>query len=629
MNGPMRKEKVMKRILICAVLFCLLASPVVLAAGESHNKVLNNFVSELMSLSEQALTSQKKISFMNPRQGWCFFAVSGKATVWLNDEKQPLMAGKAGGESAEAMRQLPAGRHTLQVEGQPSGLIVRAIPVLQHAFYEAESWIRTYGPYDWEFLKKDVLPNVNVMISVPQNNPPHLEESTKQGLRWIGRHPTGGWYAREDHLNEWTGQGRSWIAIAPNPFRARDDVPADEAYESWAGAVGLNEPLMSGIIVDEFGGGDQPKYGAFCKAIERIYANPKFKGKTYSPYSYGSGILSNDLSREFARACIKGGGYVCIERYLAERPSRQAAASHIREQMTSGWNMPRYEKDLPGITRKTVMVLGYLSQPSESLNVNPAVDFKVYLDMQMRFLALEPAYRGLGGIQMYHSGYADEETVRWAGRLYRHYCIEGKRKLLSEELGFKYQLDHIRNPDFAEGTNNWEIQPAEADSIASREHPKYGHLQFRYGGAPPEIGDTFLWTKRSAEKANVFSQEIQNLTPGRLYSMKMVSGDYQDLVQAKSEKKLHGVSVRLDNVDILPGEKKSFQYIFESHYARPVDKFGGSHNYYMNYHWRVFRAKGATARLVVSDWNSETEPGGPVGQELIFNFIEIQPYWDD
>ena len=225
--------------------------------------------------------------------------------------------------------------------------------------------------------------------------------------------------------------------------------------------MGLNEPLMSGIIVDEFGGGDQPKYGAFCKAIERIYANPKFKGKTYSPYSYGSGILSNDLSREFARACIKGGGYVCIERYLAERPSRQAAASHIREQMTSGWNMPRYEKDLPGITRKTVMVLGYLSQPSESLNVNPAVDFKVYLDMQMRFLALEPAYRGLGGIQMYHSGYADEETVRWAGRLYRHYCIEGKRKLLSEELGFKYQLDHIRNPDFAEGANHWEIQPAE------------------------------------------------------------------------------------------------------------------------------------------------------------------------
>ena len=47
---------------------------------------------------------------------------------------------------------------------------------------------------------------------------------------------------------------------------------------------------------------------------------------------------------------------------------------------------------------------------------------------------------------------------------------------------------------------------------------------------------------------------------------------------------------------------------------------------YMNYHWRVFRAKGKTAKLTVSDWVSDTEPGGPVGQELMFNFIEVQPY---
>jgi len=617
----------MKNTVLFVASFCLSLCCAAPAAGRLHNKVLNNFVSELVSLKEPELRRQKRIEFVNPRRGWCFFAVSGDATVRLDGETRPLLAGQAEDESAEAMRHLPAGRHALRVEGQPTTLVVRAIPVLQHAFYEAESWIRPYGPYDWDFLKKDVLPNVNVMISVPQNNPPHFEESKKRGLRWIGRDPTSGWHAREDHLTEWTSRGRSWIAIAPNPFRPRDSVPADEAYEFWSRAVGLNEPLMSGIIVDEFGGGDQPKYAAFREAIRRIYANPKFKGKTFSPYTYGGGILSNDLSRRFARACVEGGGYVCIERYLAEQPGRRAAESHIREKLTSGWNIPRFQKDLPGIVRRTVMVLGCLSQPGESLNVNPAVDFKVYLDMQMRFLATEPAYRGLGGVQMYHCGYADEETVRWVGRLYRHYCIEGKRKLLSDELGFKYELDHIRNPDFADGTNHWEIDPAEAHSIAPRRHPKYGYLQFRYGGTPPEIGDTFLWTKRSAQKPNVFSQEIRNLTPGRLYSLKMVSGDYQDLVQARSEKKLHAVSVRLDNVDILPGEKNSFQYVFPSHYARPVGKFGGNHNYYMNYHWRVFRAKGTAARLVVSDWSGKNEPGGPVGQELMFNFIEIQPYY--
>ena len=49
----------------------------------------------------------------------------------------------------------------------------------------------------------------------------------------------------------------------------------------------------------------------------------------------------------------------------------------------------------------------------------------------------------------------------------------------------------------------------------------------------------------------------------------------------------------------------------------------------MNYHWRVFQAKGKTAKLTVTDWQSDKEPGGPAGQESMFNFIEIQPYMGD
>ena len=93
----------MKRMVISVGLFCLLASPVVLAAGEYHNKVLNNLVTELMNVREPELTGKQKIDFMNPRHGWCYFAVSGKATVRLNDELEPLVAGKAAGESAEAI----------------------------------------------------------------------------------------------------------------------------------------------------------------------------------------------------------------------------------------------------------------------------------------------------------------------------------------------------------------------------------------------------------------------------------------------------------------------------------------------------------------------------------------------
>ena len=49
----------------------------------------------------------------------------------------------------------------------------------------------------------------------------------------------------------------------------------------------------------------------------------------------------------------------------------------------------------------------------------------------------------------------------------------------------------------------------------------------------------------------------------------------------------------------------------------------------MNYHWRVFMAKETTTKLTVTDWQHDQQPGGPIGQELMFNFIEVQPYIED
>ena len=132
--------------------------------------------------------------------------------------------------------------------------------------------------------------------------------------------------------------------------------------------------------------------------------------------------------------------------------------------------------------------------------------------------------------------------------------------------------------------------------------------------------------KRSAAKPNVFSQPIKNLTPGRLYSMKMITSDYQDLVPEKSDKKQNAVSITLDNVQVSTDPRQNFQFTFPNCYAHPLGKFDARYNYWMNYHWRVFRAKGETAKLTVTDWKSNNDPGGPIGQELIFNFIEIQPY---
>ena len=285
---------------------------------------------------------------------------------------------------------------------------------------------------------------------------------------------------------------------------------------------------------------------------------------------------------------------------------------------------------MPGVTRRTVMVLGYISAPTESLNINPGVDFKVYMDMQMQLLATDPAYFGLGGVQQYLAAYSDEENIRWAGRLFRHYCIEGNRDPATND---PYALPHIRNPDFADGTEGWDLAPAEADSIVAGAVPGYGAFQCRYP-APPAIaiGDTFLKTTRRSAKPNVFSQQIRGLEPGRLYSLKMITGDYQDLVGEIQDRELHGVSIGIDDVDLLTDTKDTFQFIFGNHPSHRFGKFhhlgnyGGNYTYWMNYHWSVFRANASTARLTVSDWKGEDDPGGDIEQELIYNFIEVQPY---
>jgi hypothetical protein len=47
---------------------------------------------------------------------------------------------------------------------------------------------------------------------------------------------------------------------------------------------------------------------------------------------------------------------------------------------------------------------------------------------------------------------------------------------------------------------------------------------------------------------------------------------------------------------------------------------------WITYHWKVFRARGTTAELTVSDWPKEKGPAGDFGQEQTFNFLEVQPY---
>jgi hypothetical protein len=138
---------------------------------------------------------------------------------------------------------------------------------------------------------------------------------------------------------------------------------------------------------------------------------------------------------------------------------------------------------------------------------------------------------------------------------------------------------------------------------------------------PEHIGDTFLWMKRNENRPNKFSQEVLNLEPGRLYSLKMFSCDYTDLVQAK-KKTLEEASKFIGRI-VIDGADVDLNRSFTEMYASSPEP---SIPVWITYHWIVFRARDTTATLSVSDWPGDDTFEGPIGLEQTFNFLELQPY---
>jgi hypothetical protein len=603
-------------IFICG--FTGAADAGILFSGE---KKLNNLVSELLEVSSIAKPSES-FAFSRSNDGWVFVSSNCKGTgtirIALDMESEPLIAHDAeSGPRHEAMRYVNRGEHTIQVEckGNSSveSLKVKAIPELIHCGLGFNPAIKSYGLYDMEFLKADILPNVTTLI-VPNNI--KLSESA------IGDwHRQGKWFVAEVGINS---QGKT----------------AEDHFKYWSGFY-ERAPFLDGIIINEFIVNrpvvewatltperlarmeqERLQYASYGEAIQRMRADDRIKKKMLYAYVGGSGKKLNQeiIGTNFIRTVVEGGYRVALERYLHEMSSEQGSKEGLQ---TFVDGMADWKAKEPGVMKQMVIAFGLFSMPPGGLNKLPNVDYLVWMDQQMNVVANHPVMSGLGGLEWWTSLQADEETVRFVGKLYRHYAIEGKTNLLTKDPLF---LTHLRNADFENGTEDWTLRSAEEGMIAAKSFPRYGRIEGRFMGLgrpadPEHIGDTFLWMRRSEKGPNTFSQTIKDLEPGRLYSMKMFSCDYKDLVEPKVKKleeasKFTG-SVVLEGVDL--DAKRSFSEMYASN---PEPKIP----VWITYHWKVFRAKATTAKLTVSDWVSGKEPGAPFGQEQTFNFLEIQPY---
>ncbi|KKL58352.1 hypothetical protein LCGC14_2226220, partial [marine sediment metagenome] len=393
----------------------------------------------------------------------------------------------------------------------------------------------------------------------------------------------------------------------------------------WTKSAGFINPYVDGVYGDEFmwRKSQIPDFPAYVEAIKRIAANEEFKNKKVHGWTFGKKMYTEPAGKELLQTFIDSGAKIAWEYYAGERDTAAVLRKELYGRL--GQTIKGWEKSIPGMVKSIVFTIGNFSAPPHSINSDPHVDFKVHMDEQFNYLANAPECAGLFGIMGYKARYADEEIVRWTGRLFRHYCIEGKRNLLSDELGFKYVPGHITNADFDDGLEDWTVTAAAPDSVRAETISGLSAMLGRF--MTPEHGDNHLWTKRFADQPNQVSQEIKNLTPGKLYSAKLYVADYQDYVKGESVRKKLAVSLNIDNVDMIT-EKCLVREVKGIRHAC-VGTFKGKAPPWMNHYRLVFRAKGTTAKLTISDWTDETTPGGAIGQEILYNFVEVQPYIED
>ena len=574
-------------------------------------KVLNNFVTQLLEVTGSAAGTGQRHRFVNPRDGWIWMSSTavGKVRVTLDGSpaEQAVIAhdGTDPGPR-EAMRKLPAGPHTVEIHGEGgatlSRLVVRAVPemIFDSIGYRPAPWVKCYGPYDWDFFERcGTMANHNVLV---ERSP--LKENAAR-------------------TRAWRKQGKHVVCASFIESRGAKEKPltAESIYDFVAGRPGFKNADRNGTLMSEFDAFGYPTTAKdhliFAEVARRLAGDVDLAGKVW--HCYGKFMYEAGPSMAFVKALIDNGSKFAEEIYMQEQPTEKGARQYLGSMVRQ--RMLRYQAALPGCQKGMIATLAYFSIPCETVNVDPNANYKVFMDMQMELLANDPVFSELYGVMWYHSAYASEESLRWGAKLLRHYCIEGKRQRLGTD---PYELTHVVNGDFRDGVEGWTLDPAEQGSIAAKYVRGFGGRQGRYPRAA--MGDHSLLTRRSAERPNRFSQRITGLEPGRLYSVKLLTADFEDISKGLNGKRAHVVSVELDNVERFP--EKDIRDVYTRRggsYAKEDRK----QNRWITYRVVYFRTKDKEARLTVSDWASDDDPGGPVGQQLIHNFVEVEPYLED
>lgn len=477
------------------------------AANLARHVRKNNLVTEV--LNERTGTGGSgRFAFGVRRGGWVFIAVEGCASGSpLAVELDGKTVIHADTPRHETFREIEMGDHDLSVSGAGGSgrVVVRSVPELFNNCLAGPP-MRGIESRDWAFYERHVMPAVTTTEFVT---------------------PGCG-------LAEFRDRGGQFLPLG-------NDQPLKTSGDMTARLVRLNamEDKYDKLCLGEQFFWEAEKNAWYVEALNRW----DLENETGRPYHcWWIGKPVNGIANAEALAVcsnVSGGrSRIMLELYCRSRATEKEAEAYISDYVRD--TVLRCRRVYPPVIGNLGVALCNAAGTTVfSVLHHPEVDFRYFLEMQVRLLALDPAFDGLGGVGYWGAYYADRESLIWSYRLLRHYCVEGRTDSLSAREGLRYLPGHVRNGDFRTELEGWESRGA----VSREEFKGLGEKHENRWRCDAGTGDTCAVLTRG-ERPNWISQRLQGLVPGRRYYLRYFAFDAHTVDSKDVRPRRVGIDVR-------------------------------------------------------------------------------------
>ncbi|MDD4180956.1 MAG: hypothetical protein PHE87_04955 [Victivallaceae bacterium] len=575
-------------------------------------KVKNNFVTELFNDRNIEISSNSPLGFMNPRLGWVFFSVkTDKAGILELPGVAGVQLHLEPNKRIESMQYLPCGENIIFAKNDTkiSEIIISTMPEVIASEFESDEIRYKFVNGLMESLgMTEFLRNSNIVMERFANSNKLEQDEIPSEHR--------------NRIATWRSTGRKTITtVSRTGFGPRWGVKPIDTENFWMSRVGLTK--LDGLAIDEFARESEEEVPFYDKAVKKITA--KYPGKTLYAYTCPS-WYSHTRTIEFRKTLAEGNHAYTPELYMREQRNEGTAKIYINNFFDY---LRHWERAYPGAMHNTVWTYGSSDgyYASYVIDTFPNANHKYFLDLQFSVMANDPLFFGMRGVCPWIIRYAKPDTLAWQAKLIRHYCIEGNKTMLSDKYDYKYDAEYLKNPDFENGLDGWQVKPAAPGSIVAKKINNYGFNRGTRNTSPD--GDNVILMTRVPGKINRVSQTISNLKPGADYEISLRSADYEDVITTDiNTLKVMPVRITIEGAEV--NSKASIIHVYPVAQKMKPRKKGICGNHYEV----IFRASSPSAKVIISDEVPDiaarqfhSRPFAPADsnqKSIIFNFVQVQ-----